>query len=77
MDGWMDGWMDGRKEGQISKMSSISCLVAQLTVMLDKSMPVFFNRPFLSQTFPLTLNPVHVVVFSESVFCLRKSIVST
>ena len=50
------------------KMSSISCLVAQLTVMLDKSMPVFFSRPFLSQTFSLTLNQMHVMVFSESVF---------
>ena len=53
------------------KMSSISCLVAQLTVMLDKSMPVFFSRPLLSQTFSLTLNQMHVVVFSESVFHLE------
>ena len=39
-------------------------------MMLDKSiiMPVFFSMPFLSQTFPLTLNQMHVVVFSESVF---------
>ena len=52
-------------------MSSISCLVAQLAVMLDKSMPVFFSRPFfLSRTFSLTLNQMHVVVFSESVFHL-------
>ena len=28
-------------------------LVALLTVMLDKSMPVFFSRPLLSQTFSL------------------------
>ena len=49
-------------------MSSISCLVAQLTVMLDKSMPVFFNMPFLFPTFSLTLNQMHVVVFSEIVF---------
>ena len=35
--------------------------------MLDKSMPVFFSRPFLSQTFSLSLNQMHVV-FSESVF---------
>ena len=52
-------------------MSSISCLVAQLTVMLDKSMPVLFSRPLLSQTFSLTLNQMHVVVFSESVFHLE------
>ena len=52
-------------------MSSISCLVAQLTVMLDKSMPDFFSRPLLSQTFSLTLNQMHVVVFSESVFHLE------
>ena len=52
-------------------MSSISFLVAQLTVMLDKSMPVFFSRPLLSQTFALTLNQMHVVIFSESVFHLE------
>ena len=34
----------------------------------DESMPVFFSRPFLSQTFSLTLNQMHVVLFSESVF---------
>ena len=39
--------------------------------MLDKSMPVFFSRPLLSQTFSLTLNQMHVVVFSESVFHLE------
>ena len=49
-------------------MSSISCLVAQLTVKLDKSIPIFFSEHHLSQTFPLTLNRMHVVVFSESVF---------
>ena len=49
-------------------MTSFSCLVVQLTVMLDRSMPVFFSRPFLSQTFSPTLNQMHVVVFSESVF---------
>ena len=49
-------------------MGSSSCLVADLEVMVDKSMPVFFSRPFLSQTFSLTLNQMHVVVFSESVF---------
>ena len=48
-------------------MSSISCIVAQLTVMSDKSMSVFFSRPFLSQTFSLTLNQMHVVIFSEDV----------
>ena len=36
--------------------------------MLDKSMPVFSNMPSLFQTFSLTLNQMHVVVFSESVF---------
>ena len=34
--------------------------------MLDKSMPVFFSRPFLSQIRSLTLTQMHVVVFSES-----------
>ena len=47
-------------------------LVAQLTVMLDKSMPVFFSRPSLFQTFSQTLNQMHVVVFSESVFHVGK-----
>ena len=27
------------------KTSSVSCLVAQLTVVLDRSMPVLFSRP--------------------------------
>ena len=71
-----DGWILKDRTGCVRcathlgtwKMSSISCLVAQLTVMLDKSMPVFFSRPLLSQTFTLTLNQMHVVVFSESVF---------
>ena len=49
-------------------MSSISCLVAQLTVMLDRNMPIFSSRPFLRQTFSLTLNQMHVVLFSENVF---------
>ena len=49
-------------------MSSIYSLVAQLTVMLDKNKPIFFSRPFLFQTFLLTLNQMHVVVFSDSVF---------
>ena len=48
------------------RMSSISCLVAQLTVMSDQSRPVFFSRPFLSQIFSLTLNQTHVVVLSQS-----------
>ena len=39
--------------------------------MLHKSMPVFFSRPLLSQTLSLTLNQMHVVVFSESVFHLE------
>ena len=47
-------------------MSSISCLVNQLTVMLDKSMPVFF-----SSDISLPLNQMHVVVFSESVFDIQ------
>ena len=42
-------------------------LVAQLTVMLDKSMPVVSSMPFLFQTFSHTLNQMHVVVFSESI----------
>ena len=47
--------------------SAVFCLVAQLTVMLliDKSMPVYFSRPFLLQNFSLTLNQMHVVVFSD------------
>ena len=49
-------------------MSSISCLVAQLTVMSHKSLPIFSSRPFLCQTFSPTLNQMHVVVFSENVF---------
>ena len=71
-----DGWRLKVKTGCVRfathlrtlRMSSISCLVAQLAVMLDKSMPVFCTKPFLSQTFSLTLNLMHVVVFSESVF---------
>ena len=41
--------------------------------MLDKSMPAFFSRPFLSQTFSLILNQMHdiVVISSESVFHLE------
>ena len=53
------------------KMSSISCLVAQLTVILDKSMPVFFSRPLLSQTFSLTLNQMHLVVSQRVLFTLK------
>ena len=74
-----DGWILKGRIGCVRcathlgtwKMSSISCLVAQLTVMSYKSMPVFFSRPLLSQTFSLTLNQMHVVVFSESVFNLE------
>ena len=53
------------------RISSISYVVAQLTVMLDKSMPVFFNRHSLFQTVSLTPNQMHVTtvaVSSESVF---------
>ena len=50
------------------RMSSISCLVAQLRLMLEKSMPVFVSRPFVSQMLSLTLNQMHVVVFSQSNF---------
>ena len=74
-----DGWILKGRTGCVRctthlgtwKMSSISCLVAQLTVILDKRMPVFFSRPLLSQTFSLTLIQIHVVVFSESVFHLE------
>ena len=52
-------------------MSNISCLLAQLTVMLDKSMSVFSSRVFLSQPFSLILNQMHVVVFSEIVFLVE------
>ena len=71
-------WVDTKREDRLCqvchsflrmwRMNSISCLVAQLTVMLDKSVPVYFSRPFLFQTFSATLNQMHVVVFSESVF---------
>ena len=71
-----DGWILNGRTGCVRfathlrtwKMSSIYCAVAQFTVMLDNNMPIFFSRPFLFQTFSLTLNQVHVVVFSESVF---------
>ena len=49
-------------------MSSIYCLVAQFTVMLDKNMPIFFSEPFLFRTLALTLNQMHMVVISESIF---------
>ena len=52
-------------------MSSISCLVAHLTVMLDKSMPVCFSRPLLSQTFCLTLNQLQSTALSiEDKMCV-------
>ena len=75
-------WVDTKREDRLCQVklchsskdvevSSIFCLVAQLTViiMLD-SMPVFFfcSMPFLFQTFSLTLNQMHVVVSSEGVF---------
>ena len=45
-----NGWTLKGRTGCVRtwKMNSISCLVAQLTVTLDNSMPVFFSRPFLS-----------------------------
>ena len=54
-----DGWILKGRTGCVRcathlgtwKMSSISCLVAQLTVMLDKSMPVFFSRPYCLRLF--------------------------
>ena len=55
-------------------MSSISCLVAQLTVIITASWAgsdvrqMYASRPFLSQAFSLTLNQMHVVIFSESLF---------
>ena len=69
-----DGWILNGRTGCVRfathlrtwRMSSISCLVDQLTVMLDKSMPVFFNMPFLFHTFSLTLK--QMLVFSEGVF---------
>ena len=45
-------------------MSRFSCLVAQLTVMLDRICQSFQQAFSVS----LTLNQMHVVVFSESVF---------
>ena len=53
-----DGWILKGRTGCVRfathlrmwRMSSISCLVAQLTVMLDICMPVFFIRPLLFQT---------------------------
>ena len=69
-----DGWILNGRTGCVRfathlrtwRMSSISCLVAQLTVMLDKSMPGFFNMPFLFHTFSLTLKQI-LVVFSQRV----------
>ena len=54
-------------------MSSISCLVAQFTVMLDKSMLVYFSRPFLFQT---KFEPNACDGFLLECFSGRKSIVS-
>ena len=48
-------------------MSTISCLIAQLMVMLEKSKIVFFSRPLLLQTSSIILSQMHVVVFSERV----------
>ena len=33
---------------------------------MQSCMPIFFSRPFLSQTCSLTLNQMHVVIFSKS-----------
>ena len=57
-------WVDTKGGKAVSGLP----LDAHLTVMLDKSMPVFFSKPFLSETFSLTLNQMHVVLFSEGVF---------
>ena len=62
-------------------MSSISCLVAQLTVMLDKSMPVFFmkndQQAFTVSDFFTNSEPNACGGFLRECFSLRKSIVST
>ena len=42
-------------------------LIAQLIITSEKSMIVFFSKPYLFQTFLQTLSQVHVVDFSESV----------
>ena len=57
--------------------ASIAQLVAQLTVMLDKSMPVFFSRPLLSKTFFTNSEPNACGVFLRECFSRRKSIAST
>ena len=56
------------------RMSSISCVVIQLTVMVDKSMPVLFSRPFLTQTF--SLNQMQCGGILKECFSRRNSIVS-
>ena len=56
------------------RMSSISCIVAQLIVMLDKSMPVFFSRP-VSEIFTSS-EPNACGGFLRECFSRRKSAVS-
>lgn len=58
-------------------MSNISCLTAQLTATLDKSMLVFCNRPFPFQTFLSTLSQMHVEVCSESVSHIARLLCSS
>ena len=48
-------------------MLHTSCLIAQRMVTSEKSMIVFFSKPYLFQTFSQTLSQMHVVDFSESV----------
>ena len=80
-----DGWILKGRTGCVRcathigtwKMSSISCLVAQLTVMLDESMPVFFSRPLLSQTFFTNSEPNACGAFLRECLSLRKSTVTT
>ena len=57
-------------------MSSISCLVAQLTVKLDKSMPVF-QQAFSVSNFFTNSEPNACGGFPRECFSLRKSVVST
>ena len=58
-------WVDTKREDRLCQVchthrtSSISCLVAQLTVMLDESILVFFSRHFLFQSFLSSLSQMH------------------
>ena len=38
---------------------------------IDKSMPVFFSRPFLSQTFSVTLKQMRMVIYQRVFFTLK------